>query len=69
MNNGRHKKARSERIKERQRVKRNESKKKNAHLAKEKLNHRVNLIQAKKDEMIKVYMDQIVKQFESQQQK
>lgn len=62
-------KMRSQKIQERQRVKRNESKRKNAHIAKEKLNHRVNVVEAKKKELIDKWMSEVVKQFESQQQK
>jgi len=60
-------KARSQKIQERQRVKRNASKRKNAHLSVEKLNHRRNAVEAKKSELIDLYMKEVVKQFESQQ--
>ncbi len=69
MNRKRDKIARSQKIQEKQRVKRNESRRKNAHLSVEKLNHRKNIVEAKKKEIYDAWMQQIVQQFESQQKK
>ena len=64
MNNSRDKKARSQRIQEKHRVKQNANKKKNAKIAQEKLNHRVNVVEAKKRELFQKWMDMVNKQFE-----
>lgn len=65
MNNSRHKKERSQRIQEKHRVKRNESRKKNAQIRQERLNHRANTVEAKKVEFFNKWIQQVAQDFES----
>lgn len=65
MNRSRDKKARSQKIQEKHRVKRNESRKKNAQIRQEKLNHRVNVVEAKKVEFFNKWIQQVAQDFES----
>jgi len=69
MNRKRDKIARSQKIQEKRRNKRNESKRKNAHISVEKLNHRSNVVQAQKKEIFENWMKQVVEQFESSHRK
>lgn len=63
MNRKRDKIARSQKIQEKQRVKRNVSRRKNAQFSVEKLNHRRNVIEAKNIELANKYIEELTRQF------
>jgi hypothetical protein len=55
----------AEAIQQKKREKRNASKKANGKIRQEKINHRVNVVEAKKVELLERWMGELVKQFES----